>query len=315
VIVEHAHAARPASAAARSQGRLGIVLGLTAAYMCAEIVGGLLTNSLTLLADAGHLFTDAFGLALALLAIRFAQRPATASKTYGFYRTEILATLVNGLVLLGVAAYILSEAWRRWQAPEAVSALPMLGVASGGLIVTLVGVTLLHSGARESLNVRGAFLEVLSDLLGAIGAIAAALIILLTGWVRADPLISGLIGLLILPRTWSLLRSTVDVLLEATPAHIDVPAIQAAVAAVPGVTSLHDLHVWTITSGFVAMSGHVLAEGRRSADVLHDVQRLLRERFGIEHATLQVEQLDHADDGACCTVDPRCLVVGARIEP
>ncbi len=297
------------SAAARSQRRLLVVLGLTMTYMVVEAVGGLLTNSLALLADAGHMLTDVLGLGMALLAIRFAQRPATPVKTYGLYRAEILAALVNSVVLFGIAGYILYEAWRRFQAPPEVSSLPMLAVAVGGLVVNLIGVRLLHTGAGESLNVRGAFLEVVADLLGSLGVILAAGIIYLTGWWLADPIISVVIGLFILPRTWRLLKSALDVLLEATPEHIDVEQVGAAMREVPGVASVHDLHVWTITSGFVAMSGHVQADGRRSSQVLHDLQALLRERFGIEHTTLQVEQPGHTDDGACCTIDPRCLVV------
>lgn len=298
------------SAGARNQSRLLIVLGLTLTYVVAEVVGGVFTHSLALLADAGHMFTDALGLGMALAAIRFAQRPATSQKTYGFYRTEILAALVNGMVLFGVAGYILVEAWQRFHDPPAVDALPMLVVACGGFLVTLAGVKLLQAGSEESLNVRGAFLEVLSDLVGAIGTIIAALVLLVTGWPYADPLVSVGIGLFILPRAWGLLKSVVDVLLEAAPTGTKVHDIQQAVCAVPGVASVHDLHVWTITSGFVAMSGHVQAQGRPSEDVLHDVQLLLRDRFKIEHATLQVESGDHADDGACCTADPRCLVVG-----
>ncbi len=308
---ESGHGRRVAgSAAARSQRRLLLVLGLTAAYMVAEVVGGLLTNSLALLADAAHMLTDVLGLGMALVAIRFAQRPATPARTYGFYRAEILAALVNSVVLFGISGYILYEAWRRFQAPPEVSSLPMLAVAVGGLVVNLIGARLLHAGAGESLNVRGAFLEVVADLLGSLGVILAAVIIHFTGWWPADPLISVVIGLFILPRTWRLLKSALDVLLEATPAHINVREVASSMRQVPGVASVHDLHVWTITSGFVAMSGHVEASGRPSSEVLHDLQRMLRDRFAIEHATLQVERPDHADDGACCTMDPRCLVVG-----
>jgi cobalt-zinc-cadmium efflux system protein len=304
----HQHGAG-GSAAGRRLGPLTVVLGLTTAYMLAEALGGWLTGSLALLADAGHMLTDVLGLAMALFAIRFAQRPATPARTYGFYRGEILAALVNSVVLFAVSGYILVEAWHRLQAPHEIKSLPMLAIAAGGLVVNLIGVKLLHQGASESLNVQGAFLEVLSDLLGSLGVIVAAVIVLLTGWWPADPLVSVLIGLFILPRSWKLLKSALDVLLEATPTHLDVRGIEAAIRQVPGVASVHDLHVWSITSGFVALSGHVLADDRRSSDVLHDVQILLRERFKIEHSTLQVERRDHADDGACCTVDPRCLVV------
>ena len=293
--------------------RLLLVLVVTAAYLVAEVVGGLLTGSLALLADSGHLLTDVLGLSMAIAAIRFARRPAPPAKTYGFYRAEILAALINGLILFGIAAAILASAWDRFRTPQTIDAAPMLAVAVGGLAVTLFGARLLHGQARENLNVRGAFLEVLGDLLGALGTILAALVILFTGWTPADPLISAVIGLLILPRGWRLLQSVVDVLLEATPAHLDMRQIEAAMREVTGVRAIHDLHVWTITSGFVAMSSHVEASGRHSAEVLHDLRRTLRERFGIEHVTLQVEvdAADRADDWACCQVDPRCLVPAA----
>jgi cobalt-zinc-cadmium efflux system protein len=189
-----------------------------------------------------------------------------------------------------------------------INAWPMLLVALGALAMTLIGARLLHQGAQTSLNMRGAFLEVVGDLLGAVGTIIAALVILTTGWVLADPLVSAVIGVLIVPRAWSLLRSVIDVLLEATPRHLDMQAIEAAMREVPGVDSVHDLHLWTITSGFDAMSAHVRANGRPSEDVLHDVRRMLSNRYGIEHMTLQVESVDHADDGACCITDPRCFV-------
>ena len=294
---------------ATSEQQLAIVLAITGAYMLAELAGGLVTGSLALLADSGHLLGDVLGLLMAVTAIRFARRPATADRTYGFYRAEILAALVNGLALLVVAGWIVFEAWQRLNAVDIeVRALPMLLIASGGLVVTLIGVAVLHSGAETSLNVRAAFLEVFGDLLGAIGTIAAALIILATGWTPADAVISAVIGLIMIPRAVALLRSVVDVLLESAPEHINMREIEAAMLAVPGVESVHDLHVWTITSGFDAMSGHVRANRRPSQEVLHDLRTMLRDRFGIRHVTLQVESADHADDGACCVIDPRCFV-------
>ncbi|MCA1643927.1 MAG: cation diffusion facilitator family transporter [Chloroflexi bacterium] len=308
----HAHAdtTRP-SRATQNERRLLIVLVMTGLYMLAEVVGGILTGSLALLADSGHMLGDVLGLAMAVAAIRFARRPATAGKTYGFYRAEILAALVNSIALLVVAGWILYVAWQRLNDPSAearVEALPMLVVASGGLIVTLAAVALLHGGAEKSLNVRGAFLEMVGDLLGSVGAIIAALIILKTGWTAVDALISALIGALIMPRAWALLRSVVDVLLESTPRHLDMRQIEAAMRAIAGVESVHDLHLWSITSGFDAMSGHVRANARSSDEVLHELVTMLRDRFGIAHITLQVEAADHADDGACCVADPRCFV-------
>jgi cobalt-zinc-cadmium efflux system protein len=286
-----------------------LVLGITAAYFLAEVVGGLLTGSLALLADSGHMLGDVLGLAMALGAIRFARRPATAGKTYGFYRAEILAALINSVLLVLVSVWILYAAWRRLTTPDVdIDALPMLFIAAGGIVVTLIGAALLRAGATTSLNVKAAFLEVVGDLLGATGTVIAALVILKTGWTPIDALISAAIGIMMLPRAFVLLRSVVDVLLESTPRHLDMPAIEAAMRAEPGVESVHDLHLWSITSGFDAMSGHVRSNGRPSQEVLHDLQTMLRECFGIEHITLQVEAADHADDGACCIADPRCFV-------
>jgi cobalt-zinc-cadmium efflux system protein len=308
----HTHSSAPntrESAAGASERRLTLVLAITVAYMLAEVLGGLLTGSLALLADSGHMLGDVLGLAMALGAIRFARRPATAGKTYGFYRAEILAALINSVVLIVVSTWIVYAAWQRLTGGGVeIQAAPMLLVAAGGVIVTLVGAFLLHPAAGSSLNVRAAFLEVISDLLGSMGTMIAALIILFTGWVPADAFISAAIGILMLPRAVALLRSVVDVLLEATPSHLDMPTIEAAMLAVPGVASVHDLHLWSITSGFDSMSGHVRADGRPSEDVLHDLRSMLRDRFGIEHVTLQVESADHADDGACCVADPRCFV-------
>ena len=305
----HTHTSDQPGTRASTERRLLIVLAITGLYMLAEVVGGLLTGSLALLADSGHLLGDVLGLAMAASAIRFARRPATAGRTYGFYRAEILAALVNSFVLILVAGWILYAALQRLAEPTVeIRALPMLAVAAGGVAVTIIGVTLLHAGAQESLNVRAAFLEVLGDLLSSIGTIVAAVIILTTGWTAADALISALIGVFMLPRAWVLVRSVVDVLLESAPGHLDIPQIEAAMRAMPGVDSVHDLHLWSITSGFDAMSGHVRSNGRPSEDVLHDLRTMLRDRFGIEHVTLQVEAANHADDGACCVADPRCFV-------
>ena len=297
------------SAAGRSEGRLRGVFLLTAGYLVVEVAAALFSNSLALLADAGHMLTDVLGLGIALFAVRVARRPATPARTYGFYRAEILAALLNGVVLLALAAYVLVEAWQRLAVPVEVRSGPMLAAAAGGLVVNLIGLKLLRAGSRDSLTMHGAFLEVAADLAASVGAVVAGVVMHFTGWWRADALVSVLIGLFIVPRAWRLLRSALDVLLEASPADVDVAGIEAAMREVPGVQSVHDLHVWTITSGFVAMSGHVEASGRRSSEVLHDVQVLLRERFRIEHATLQVERPDHADDGACCAIDPRCLAL------
>jgi cobalt-zinc-cadmium efflux system protein len=299
----HAH-----DAAASNQRRLLVVLSLTTAYLVAEVIGGLLTGSLALLADAGHMLADVFGLTMSLAAVRMAARPATPRRTFGFHRAEILAAVANAVLLLGIAGFILYEAWHRFAAPASIESLPMLLVAAGGLAVNLIGFRVLHGAAGESLNMRGALLEVVADLLGSVGAILAAITIMLTGWYQVDPLVSVLIALFILPRAWALLRTGLDVLLEATPAHLDLDHVVASMERVPGVAAVHDVHAWTIASGYVAMSAHVQANGRPSADVLHDLQTLLREELQVDHVTLQVESADHADDGACCVMDPRCLL-------
>jgi cobalt-zinc-cadmium efflux system protein len=304
-----AHASpRSQDAASSNQRRLLVVLSLTTAYLLAEVVGGLLTGSLALLADAGHMLADVFGLSMSLAALRMAARPATPRRTFGFHRAEILAAVANAVLLLGIAGFILFEAWSRFSAPAEIASLPMLLVAVGGLVVNLIGFKVLHGAAGESLNLRGAFLEVVADLLGSVGAIVAALTIALTGWYQVDALVSVLIALFILPRAWGLLRTGLDVLLEATPAHLDLGQVVETMGRVPGVSAVHDVHAWTIASGYVAMSAHVQANGRPSADVLHDLQTLLREDLHVDHVTLQVESADHADDGACCVMDPRCLL-------
>jgi cobalt-zinc-cadmium efflux system protein len=279
------------STASNNAGNLAIVFGLTTAYMVAEVIGGLVTKSLALLADAGHMLTDAGALGLALLAIRFAQKPATAEKTYGYYRAEILAALVNGVILLFISVYILYEAWRRLHNPPEVLGWPMFFIAIFGLGVNLLGMKLLHNSAGKSLNVRGAYLEVLSDVLGSLGVIVASIIILSTGWVLADPLVSMGIGLFILPRTWKLMKEATHILMEGTPANFDLQGMEKEIRSISGVIEVHDLHVWTITSGWNAMSVHIAAKHDANGDfLLSEVQRLVREQFAIEHTTIQLER-------------------------
>ncbi len=269
--------------------------------MVAEVVAGLLTHSLALLADAGHMLTDAGSIALALLAIWFADRPANPKKTYGYYRLEILAAFANAIVLIFISFYILYEALQRFWAPPEVNSEPMLAVASAGLVVNIISMRLLHHGAKESLNVKGAYLEVLSDFLGSIGVIAAAVIMLTTGWYLADPIISAGIGLFILPRTWTLLKEVVHILLEGTPAHIDLASVQETIMGVEGVQAVHDLHVWTITSGMEAISVHLTVKDLMHTDrILRDTRAILKERFQIEHATIQIESQPCEDNDSIC---------------
>ncbi|MBI3343414.1 MAG: cation transporter [Gammaproteobacteria bacterium] len=288
------------SAASNSRSRLSFALLLTATYMVAEIIGGLLTGSLALLADAAHMGTDVGGLALALFAIWLAGKPANPSKTYGYYRAEILAALMNGMMLFGVAFYILYEAYQRFNAPVEVNGLPMLVVASVGLAVNLTGLFLLKAGAAESLNVKGAYLEVVSDMLSSLGVMVAAGLIWLTGWKWVDPAFSMLIGVFILPRTWSLIREAVDILMQSMPRHLNSEDIEQAIREQEDVQSVHDLHVWTITSGKIALSGHIQIVPTGDSDrVISGVNRLLNNRFGIAHATLQVEK--EIDSERCAT--------------
>jgi cobalt-zinc-cadmium efflux system protein len=258
--------------------------------MVVEAVAALWTGSLALMADAAHMLTDAGGLTLALFAIWVGTRPPTPEKTYGYYRAEILAALMNALVLLVVAGAVLVEAYKRISSPRPVLAGPMLLVAAIGLVVNLACAWLLHRGAQASLNVRAAYLEVLSDALSSIGTIAAASIVLTMGWTVADPIVSAAIAILIVPRTLSLLKQAVNILLEGTPAHLELGEIESAMTRVAGVRRVHDLHVWTLTSGREAMSAHVVVEDvGQSERLLEALHAVLHTRFGIDHTTIQLE--------------------------
>ena len=274
----------------RHKRQLLAVFGLTASFLVVELAVGLWTGSLALLADAVHMLVDAGGVLLSLLAVWFAERPATPAKTYGYYRVEILAALVNGVVLCVMALAILVTTYERLWQPRPVPGGPILAVAVLGLAVNLAGLWLLHRGAGESLNVRSAYLEVLGDAISSGIVIAAGLVIILTGWAVVDPVAGALIALFILPRTWSLLRQTVNVLLEGAPPHLDVTQIEDALRDAAGVRRVHDLHVWTLTSGREAMSAHVVVEaGVRSDKILEDLHVILHARFGIDHTTIQIE--------------------------
>jgi cobalt-zinc-cadmium efflux system protein len=300
----HAHApARHAHVSERRQDRQRLVatLALSSVYLLAELAGGLLTGSLALLADAGHMLADVFALALALFAFWLAERPAGAARTFGWRRFEILAALANGIVLSFVAAGVLIEAAERMRAPPPVNGLGAFVVASGGLFVNALGLVLLRHGRERSLNLRGAWLHLAGDALGSVGAMASGLAIWAKGWTIADPIASAAIALLVLRSAWALLRETVDVLLEAAPAHLDVDELRTALLAEPGVASLHDLHVWTITSGMVSLSCHVhCAPGADGHAVLVALQALLQRRFGIDHATLQIEPAGFEETAEVC---------------
>lgn len=279
------------TASYQNKSRLKLVLGLTLTYLAAEVIGGILTNSLALLADAGHMLTDVGGLAFALFAINIAQRPASERRTYGYYRAEILAALANAVILIFVSLYILYEAWQRFQTPPEVSSKPMLIVAIIGLIINIVGMVILRKGSQESLNMKGAYFEVLSDMLTSIGVIIAAIIMLTTGWYYADPIISAGIGLFILPRTWILLKDAVNILLEGVPGDVNMVKLKTSFSAIPGIITVHDLHVWSLTSGMNAMSAHVvIKEDIIANDILSLIKTKMRDEFKITHTTIQLEK-------------------------
>jgi len=297
----HDHLHGHTQARRHDKQRLALTLVLSALYLVAEVAGGLWTGSLALLADAGHMLADVGALALSLFAFWLAERPAGAARTFGWRRFEILAALANGLALALVAVFVLFEATERLGAPRAVNGLGAFIIASGGLLVNVLGLVLLRHGKERSLNLRGAWLHLAGDALGSVGAMAAGLAIWAFDWRAADPLASIAIALLVLRSAWLLLRETVDVLLEAAPAHLDVDELRAALGAEPGVASLHDLHVWTITSGMVSLSCHVhCAEGADGHAVLVRCQALLRQRFDVHHATLQIEPAGFEEAAPVC---------------
>lgn len=286
----HASAPPPGTAAGKHKSRLAAALGLTTSFMLVEVVGGIWTGSLALLSDAAHMMTDAGGLVLALIAIRFAERPATPKNTYGYARMEVLSALANAVVLLLLTVYILYEAYKRFFEPPEILSGPMLVVAVVGLSVNLVSMRLLSAGSGESLNVKGAYFEVLADMLGSLGVIVAAVVIMFTGWRLADPIIGAAIGLFIVPRTWILLKQAVHILMEGTPPEIDMALIEKELMSIANVSAAHDLHVWTLTSGVYAMSGHLVVDDlTQQGAVLTAAHAAMRKEFHIDHLTIQVE--------------------------
>jgi cation diffusion facilitator family transporter len=295
----HGHSHAPTTAGGAHRRRLVVVLGLTLAVLVAEVVGAVLSGSLALLADAGHMATDAAGLALALAAVSLAQRPARGRRTFGWQRVEILAAVANGMLLLAVAAYVLIEAIRRIGQPPEIGAGLMLVVASVGLVVNLGSLLVLRGGKDASLNMRGAYLEVLADALGSVAVIVAAVVIATTGWTPADIVASAVIGCLVVPRAWHLLREALDVLLEAAPRGVDLQDVRAHILGVDGVLDVHDLHAWTITSGLPVLSAHVVVTDEALAAghggrVLDALCSCLGEHFDLEHCTFQLEAAAHA---------------------
>ena len=270
--------------------RLKLALAISCIYFFAELIGGFLTNSLALLSDAGHMLSDIGALALSLFAFRIAKRPATVSSTYGYHRAEILAALFNGLTLWLIVGVIFAAAYNRFLDPPAVESYGMMIVASLGLLVNVVAGTVLYGSHHHNLNLRGAFLHIVSDALGSVGAIAASLIMLFTGWYVADPAISILIGLLILHSSWNLVKESLSVLMQAVPKGIRLEDVQQALEEVEGVSKVHDLHVWAVTSDIFTLSAHAVVEnGGDFHQVLNGIEDTLKERFNIEHTTIQLE--------------------------
>ncbi|MYW62827.1 cation diffusion facilitator family transporter [Streptomyces sp. SID8379] len=299
----HSHGPTTGTAAAAHKGRLRIALAITLTVMVVEIVGGLVADSLALIADAAHMATDALGLVMALLAIHFANRPASDQRTFGYARAEILAALANCLLLLGVGGYVLYEAVQRFMEPAETAGGLTIVYGLIGLVANMISLSLLVKGQQDSLNVRGAFLEVAADALGSVAVLISAAIILTTGWQAADPIASIVIGLMIVPRTVKLLRETLNVLLESAPKGVDMAQVRAHILALPGVEDVHDLHAWTITSGMPVLSAHVVVaadvlSGIGNEKMLHELQGCLGDHFDVEHCTFQLEPTGHAEHEA-----------------
>lgn len=291
---QHTHKHQRSS---ESWRRLSLVLALTAFYMVAEVLGAWWTGSLALLADAGHMFTDVTALVLALTAVWFGSRPATSRKTFGYYRLEIIAALVNGVALVVIALLIFYGAYERWLSPPVVRSGPMIIVALGGLVVNLVCASILHARDEVDLNIRGAWLHVIGDALGSVAAILAGLCMSLFGWYAADAFFSVVISVLIIWGSVRLIRESTNVLLEGTPAHINLAAVEDAILNTTGVDNVHDLHVWTITSGREALSAHVIhAHSISQPDLLKELRTKLHDRFGVDHLTIQMETPDFEDE-------------------
>ena len=285
---EHSHA----NTGEGNERALWMSLGLTGAFMIAEVVTGILSNSLALISDAAHMFTDTAALAISLVAIRVGKRPADKKRTFGYYRFEILAAAFNAILLFGVALYILFEAWQRFSNPPAIESTAMLIVATLGLVINLISMRLLAGGKDQSLNIKGAYLEVWSDMLGSAGVIVGAIVIKMTGWTWVDSLVAVGIGLWVLPRTWQLLRVSLNILLEGVPEGVGMQEIEAAVRNVAGVASVHDLHVWALTSNKLSLTAHVVTTlpAEQIFDLLATIRALLAEKFDVSHTTVQIER-------------------------
>jgi cobalt-zinc-cadmium efflux system protein len=299
---------------AKALRRLKLALGLTFVYMLAEAAGGWISNSLALIADAGHMLTDVAALSLTLFAFWFAARPATSKKTYGYYRLEILAAFVNGIALVLISIGILIEAFGRLYTEPEVDGPTLTAIAAGGLIVNIIAAYLLHGDHQHDINIRGAWLHVMGDMLGSVAAIIAGVSIMALGWTWADAVGSALISLIIIYGAWRLILDSVNVLLEGTPPHIDLAAVEEAMTETDGVDGVHDLHVWTISSGIVALSAHISHDKSvQHYDLLATVRGKLHDRFGIDHLTIQMETLDRETEAVyVCETGTKCFEPSLR---
>jgi cobalt-zinc-cadmium efflux system protein len=286
--------------AGRDRRSLKICLLLNAVFFLVELGGGIWTNSLALISDAGHMFSDVGSLGFSLLAIIWAARPPTQAKTYGYHRLEILAALINGLILWGITAEIFIEAIQRVQAPPAVKSYPMLIIALSGLLVNLASAWLLYPSQDRSINLRSAFLHLAADALGSVAAVVASLAMLFLGWYWFDPLVSFFIGVLIIAASWQIIQEATEILMESTPRHLDIQKVSQSLEQVPGVLSTHDLHVWTITSGLYAISVHAVINGGNDQEAVRcEMMMILKDTFGLAHATIQIEKEPHACPNFC----------------
>jgi len=306
---DHAHAGHDHTAGA-NQRSLRIAFWLTAGFLVVELAGGIVTQSLALISDAAHMFTDVAALAIALMAIRISGRPADEKRTFGYHRFEILAAAFNAMLLFGVAVYIVYEAYLRLKAPPDIHSSGMLLVAVVGLVVNLLSMRALRSGQESSLNVKGAYLEVWSDMVGSVGVILGAVILKFTGWSWVDSVVAILIGLWVVPRTWTLLKSSINILLEGVPEDVDMDQVKQTLLTIPGVLSLHDLHVWSVTSGKSTLTVHLVTAAELNAErnILPLVRQRLAKDFGIHHITVQCElepchQTDEADHFKSATAE------------
>ncbi len=291
----HSHGHSHGDAKKLSKKRLFTVLALTGSFMIIEAIGGFLTGSLSLVADAGHMLGDVAALALAVFAMWLSSKPANASRTFGYHRSEILAALANSVMLVVISIFVFSEAVSRFSNPPTVQSMPMLIVAIGGLVVNLISMRLLSDSAEKSLNAKAAYLEVFSDMISSAGVIVASIVMINTGWYIADPILSALLAIFILWRTWGLLKESIDILMENAPDHVNLQELTAAISAVSGVVAVHDLHVWTITSGMISMSGHVaIQETADPETILDQLKELLEHKYEINHTTIQLERENKA---------------------